>query len=231
LRVAAVIPSAGIGRRMGSDIHKPLLRIGDKPILFYTLRAFELSRFVDEVIVVAHLEDMLPITRDVVDRYSIHKVRQVVEGGPERQDSVYLGLKALSDPPDMVVIHDAVRPLVPVKLIDRSVELCRTREAVIAGVPVPFTVKRVRHDVVVETVDRSELWEIQTPQVFRYSLILEAHERARADGIRATDDAALVERLGTPVSVIPGSRWNLKITTPEDLKLAEFLLTEREGCG
>jgi len=223
LKVAAVIPAAGTGRRMKSETSKQFLRLGSKPILFYTLAKFERVSEVDQVILVVREEDMMLAAQEV-DRYGIRKVNKIVAGGAERQDSVYAGLRALEGRPDFVVVHDAVRPFASEELIRLSIQHALEFGAVVAAVPVTSTIKRVAAGEVVETVNREELWEVQTPQVFRYELILTAYEEAEREGFRATDDAALVERIGATVRVLVGERSNIKITTPEDLALAEFLL-------
>jgi 2-C-methyl-D-erythritol 4-phosphate cytidylyltransferase len=144
----------------------------------------------------------------------------VVAGGRTRQDSVWLALQAVPDDAQLVVVHDAVRPLITAKLVDAVVAAAATSGAAICALPVAETVKRVRGDLVESTLDRSELWAVQTPQAFRADLLREAHEKARRDGIVGTDDAMLVERLGHPVRVVPGLPENVKITTPEDLRRA-----------
>ena len=228
MSVVAVIPAAGSGRRMGAEVSKQFLRIGSKPILFYTLQRFERVDEVDEVILVVREQDLMVAAQEIVDRYGIQKVRKIVPGGAERQDSVFSGLKAIDGEPELVVIHDAVRPLVSEQLIRLSIQHAREHGAVITAVPVSSTIKRVAAGKVIETVNREELWEVQTPQVFRFELILTAYESAAAEGYRATDDAALVERLGMGVRVLAGEKSNIKITTPEDLALAEFLLQRRK---
>ncbi len=144
----------------------------------------------------------------------------VVAGGRTRQDSVWLGLQAVPDDAQIVVVHDAVRPLITRKLVDAVVAAAEASGAAICALPVAETVKRVRGDLVESTLDRSELWAVQTPQAFRTDLLREAHEKARRDGVVGTDDAMLVERLGHPVRVVRGLPENVKITTPEDLRRA-----------
>jgi len=224
VKVAAVIPAAGSGRRMGSETSKQFLRIGSRPILFYTLEKFERVPEVEQVILVVREEDLMYAAQEAVDRFGIRKVNKIVAGGAERQDSVFAGLRAIEGQPDLVVIHDAVRPFVSEELIRLSIQHAARYAAVVTAVPLIGTVKRVIAGEVVETVDREQLWEIQTPQVFRYELILTAYEEAEREEFRATDDAALVERIGASVRVLVGERSNIKITTPEDLALAEFLL-------
>ena len=162
---------------------------------------------------------------ETVRRFGLTKVSHILPGGEERQDSVYRGLQALRGKADWVIIHDGVRPFVPLELIQRVLSETRRWKAVVVALPANETVKEVSlENEVVRTVDRRRLWIIQTPQSFEYPLILRAHEEARREGFFGTDDASLVERLGIPVKILHGSRFNFKITTPEDLVLAEALL-------
>jgi len=195
--------------------------------LAHTLKAFEQCDQVDEVIVVVARKDLQVYSEEIIDRYSFAKVRQVVVGGAHRQESVYKGLRAVEPTTDFVVIHDGVRPFITPEQIAASIEACRAYGAVITAVPVKDTITMVRDGVVLHTPPRETLWAVQTPQTFALSLILNAHEKARSEGVQATDDAALVERLGHPVHILQGSYENIKITTPEDLALAEVLLSQR----
>jgi 2-C-methyl-D-erythritol 4-phosphate cytidylyltransferase len=162
----------------------------------------------------------------------LKKVSRILAGGPERQDSVYLGLKAVGGKADFVIIHDGARPFVSPELIERALSETRRYKAVVVGVPAGDTIKEVSAQrEVLRTLERSRLWAIQTPQSFEYGLIAEAHEKAREEGFYGTDDASLVERLRIPVRVIEGSRFNLKISTPEDLILGEAILRHLRQKG
>ena len=209
---------------------KQFLRIGAKPILFYTLHQFDLCPAVDEIILVVKAEDLAFAAQEIVDRYGIQKVKRIVAGGAERQDSVYAGLQAIANESEIVVIHDGVRPFISVALLELGIQQCREFGAVVTAVPVTSTIKRAEKGIVQTTLDRSELWEIQTPQIFRYDLIRSAYEESRKDGFVATDDAMMVERLGMSVQILPGERRNIKITTREDMAYAAFLL-EKEKCS
>jgi len=168
------------------------------------------------------------LAEDLVKRFGFTKVSRIIPGGAERQDSVYAGLKALGPKMDLVLIHDGARPFITPDLIDRIVAETRVLKAVVAAIPVRDTIKEIGEDGrVLKTLNRDRLWEIQTPQGFHYSVLLKAYEKAFEDRYYGTDDAALVERLGIEVKVVPGSRFNLKITTPEDLALGEALLKMR----
>lgn len=233
MSVSAIVAAAGQGRRMGGLGNKQLLLLGGKPVLARTLEVFESSRLIDEVVLLAP-EELVDTYRSVlVDKYGFQKVRRIVPGGLERQDSVYKGLEAVDPKADLVLVHDGARPLVTVDLIRRVVDAALIDGAAGVAVPVKDTVKRVGPDLtILETPPRDSLWLMQTPQVFSCRLLFKAYQEAVAAGFRATDDSMLVERLGVPVRVIPGSYENIKITTPGDLALAEAILAKREkGSG
>ena len=213
--VAVVIPAGGVGRRVGGRTPKQFLRLGGATILALTVRHFLRHPAVGDVVVAAP-SDHLDRTRRALAKKRV----QVVAGGAERQQSVWRGLQAVSDRAAIVVVHDGVRPFIGRALVDRVVAAAREHGAAICGLPIAETVKRVRDGLVEGTVDRRELWAVQTPQAFRASLLREAHEKASRDGFLGTDDAMLVERLGHPVAVVPGLPDNVKITTPEDLRRA-----------
>ena len=224
-----IIPAAGLGLRMGEKRPKQFLEINGTPILASTLRTFQDCEAVDKVIVVAPEEDVETCRRDIVERYRLDKVVAVIPGGERRQDSVYSGLEAAGREIALVVIHDGVRPLVERKLIEEVLLAAKACGAAVAGLPARETVKEADTRArVIRTLERSGIWLIQTPQAFSSTLIWEAHERARQEGWpEATDDAALVERIGAPVQIVHGSEKNIKVTTPFDLELARFLLEQR----
>lgn len=226
-RVAAIIAAAGRSARMGQGTPKVLLSLHQVPIIVRSILPFHHSPLVDEVVVVA-TEASIDRVRELVGRYGLGKVSGVVAGGLKRQQSVALGLQAVG-PCELVLVHDGARPLVTGDIIERVVAAAREHGAAVPAVPVRDTIKRVDGDRVLETLNRDELRAVQTPQGFRYEVLVAAHDRARAEGFYGTDDATLVERMGHPVAVVPGSPENLKITTPEDLAMAEALLQWREG--
>ncbi|HET6420743.1 MAG TPA: 2-C-methyl-D-erythritol 4-phosphate cytidylyltransferase [Geobacteraceae bacterium] len=228
MRVAALIPAAGMGKRMAAGINKQYLKLGGQPILAHTLTVFEKAAFVDDVYVIVP-EDEIPYCREnVIENHGFSKVRRLVAGGRERQQSVYNGLKAVAglEPDDIVIIHDGVRPFVPVETIRRSIEIARLYDGALVAVPVKDTVKITSEDFVVDTPGRENIWLAQTPQTFRYRIILDAHEKADTDGFLGTDDSSLVERMGKKVRIVIGDYRNIKITTPEDMLLAEAFLNE-----
>ncbi len=195
MKVSAIVLAAGLGSRMSGKTKKQFLRIGGKPILFYSLKTFELCRAVDEIILVVKEEDLAFAAQDIVDQYGISKVNKIIPGGAERQDSVLCGLTAVGKNPDIVVIHDGVRPFVTKQQIENGIQNCTKYDAVVCAVPVSSTIKQVKNGVVLKTINRKGLWEIQTPQIFNYKLILSAYQDASSNAFTATDDAMILERL------------------------------------
>ena len=228
MQVTVLIPAAGMGRRMGRAAAKQFLPLGDRPMLAHTLLAFQRASEVDEIIPILSKEDMENCLREVIELYHITKVKTLVVGGKERQDSVYNGLQKLEDTKGIVLVHDGVRPFVTQEMIAEIVDLASKGECVAVGVPLKDTVKEVGTDGVVKsTLDRSRLWAIQTPQAFPVKVLKRVYAEAYRHSFYGTDDATLVERAGEKVRVIMGSYDNIKITTPEDLILAEEILKRR----
>lgn len=221
-RVAAVIPAGGLGARFGGRTPKQFLRLRATPILAGTVSRFAAHPAVAAVVVAAP-GAFVARARRILARLARRVDLTVVEGGQTRQESVWLALRMVPDSAEVIVVHDGVRPMVTRGLIDAVVAAATEAGAAICGLPITETVKRVRGEFVEATLDRSELWTVQTPQAFRAALLREAHEKARRDGVVGTDDAMLVERLGHPVRVIRGLSENVKITTPEDLRRARAL--------
>lgn len=224
MRINAVIVAAGEGRRMGGAAPKPLLHLAGRPIILHTLVRFAAAS-VGKAIVVVPAAERTKFEKCIgaADLGGLEWL--LTNGGARRQDSVARGLDALDGDCEIVVVHDAVRPLVSPALIDRCVEAAGRDGAAVAGLPASDTIKVVSVDRRIEaTPPRDTLWSIQTPQAFRVGLLREAHRRAEIDRFEATDDAMLVERLGEEVVVVEGERSNIKITTPEDLAFAEALL-------
>lgn len=227
MRVNAVIVAAGAGKRMGGGAPKALLLLAGRPLVCRALARFAASSAQKAVVVVPETEqaEFDRVLRAAGDLGTLSWVLQA--GGARRQDSVRLGLERLDPDCEIVVVHDAARPLVSPALIDRCVDAAGREGAAAAGLPVKDTIKVVTPDRrVASTPPRDSLWAVQTPQAFRVALIREAHARGEKDGVEATDDAMLVERLGKTVALVEGDPVNLKITTPEDLLLAETLLRE-----
>jgi 2-C-methyl-D-erythritol 4-phosphate cytidylyltransferase len=227
-RVTALIPAAGMGKRMGKAVAKQFLPLGDKPMLAHTLLTFQRSPEIDEIIPILSEEDMETCLRDVIEAFHITKVRTLVVGGRERQDSVANGIRKLEKDAAVVLVHDGVRPFVTQEMIKACVEAVRKGDCVAVGVPIKDTIKETDdRGIVRRTLERSRLWAIQTPQAFPAKVLRKAYEEADRNKFTGTDDASLVERDGGEVRVIPGSYENIKITTPEDLIMAEEILKGR----
>jgi len=232
VKVAAVVPAAGCGNRMGSDIKKQFLALDGIPILGYALRVLEASQSVQAVVVAVGEGEEEYCRQAVVDKLGLRKITAIVSGGKERQDSVYSGLLALAADTDIVVIHDGVRPLLSVENLEQVIGDALKYGAATCAVPVKDTVKMAREGGFVgKTLPRNRLWLTQTPQAFQYQVILEAHRLAREQNFSATDDAALVERLGLAVKLVDGNYRNIKITTPEDLIVAAAMLEAAQAGG
>ena len=215
---------------MSGKTKKQFLRIGDKPILFYSLKTFQLCQAVDEIILVVNEEDLAFAAQNIVDQYGISKVNKIIPGGAERQDSVLCGLTAVEKNPDIVVIHDGVRPFVTKQQIENGIQDCSQYGAVVCAVPVSSTIKQIKNGVILKTINRKGLWEIQTPQIFNFKLILSAYQDAGSNSFIATDDAMIIERLGKKVHVLPSNRKNIKITTWDDLDFAGYLIEKGKWC-
>lgn len=232
-RTAAVVLAAGSGKRMGSSTKKQYMLLDGKPVVYYSLKAFQES-FVDEIILVVSAGDTEYCRKEIVERYGLHKVSCITEGGKERYHSVAAGLRNAQDC-DFVFIHDGARPMITQELLSRLLACVREHGACVAGMPVKDTIKIADENGSIEqTPDRRLVWMIQTPQVFEYSLIQNAYEQLLereqeflSKGISVTDDAMVVEGLtGHKVRLVEGSYKNMKITTPEDMKIAELFCRE-----
>jgi len=223
----ALIPAAGMGKRMGASINKQYLQLGGLPIVARTIAVFESSPFIDGIFLVIPADEIPYCREHVVAACGFKKIVTIVPGGRERQNSVMNGLHELekhASPDDVVLIHDGVRPLISQELLRESIAVARGCAGALVAVPVKDTIKTVRAGVVVDTPSREALWQAQTPQTFRFGIIHEAHRVAEHEGFMGTDDASLVERSGGEIRVIRGDYRNIKITTPEDLILAEAFL-------
>ncbi len=228
--VSAIIVAGGKGIRMNSSTRKQYLAVAGMPILARTLSVFDSCPFVDRIILAVPHDDLDYCRDNVVSLLDLQKRPDIVSGGATRRDSVYNGLLAVDDKDGTVVIHDGVRPFVETGQIEACVKEAGLHGSCILGIQAFDTVKQVKgSNEIVKTLDREGIWLAQTPQAFQYHIILEAHETARRMGYGGTDDSYLVEKLGEKVMIIPGSRTNIKITTPEDLEMADALLSV--NCG
>jgi 2-C-methyl-D-erythritol 4-phosphate cytidylyltransferase len=225
-KTVAIIPAAGAGVRMGIDRPKQYLELDGRPLLSVTLERFLVCPSVAAVILVAPPEDLDYCRKMVVEPLDINKSVQIVAGGKRRQDSVLKGIEASEGDFELVLIHDGVRPLVTISLIENVIFAARKGGAAIAALPSKETVKEIGEDLMVtKTYDRRFVRLVQTPQVFQYNDILYAHRKAVEEGWDdVTDDASLLEKIGIPIRVLEGGEDNIKVTTPYDLDLARYLL-------
>lgn len=242
-RVIAIIPAAGLGKRFGPDSNKPFLSLGGKPLILWSLQKLEAVTDIVEIIPVLQPKDR-ERGKNIFEEHGISKVKKIAPGGKERQDSVSNGLNLIQDKDCIVLIHDAARPFIEKDSIIHAIhELTNLPSAtvlheeksasdgydgVVLGVPLKDTIKEAADKIVHKTLKRDLLWSIQTPQLFRFSSISTAYAKASEDGYYATDDSALVERYGGKIKIVMGSYKNIKITTPEDLVIAEAFLKIQE---
>lgn len=228
--VSVIIAAAGMSNRMGSKINKQFIAIDNKPILAHTLEKFEKCKFIDEIIVVSKEEEVEYCRKEIVKKYGLKKVSSIVRGGRERQDSIYNGILALNEKTDIVLTHDGARPFVKIDSIEEGIKGVLEHGACVIGVPVKDTIKVLDpKNEVHHTPKRSLLWAAQTPQCFWIHLLKKGYELAAEEGIVGTDDSSLVEKTGHPIKMIMGSYDNIKITTPEDLIVADSILKDKDS--
>jgi len=228
LFTSVIVPAAGQGRRMNSSISKQYLTLHGKPILAYTLDAFEKCSLINEIILVVNKNEFEICEQQVLKPYHYTKVK-MVKGGNTRQQSVYAGLETVNPGADMVMVHDGARPLIQEAIIIKSINETIEHQATVVGVPAKNTIKVINASGFVEyTPNRDYLVEIQTPQTFEHQLLRSAHKKAVEEGVEGTDDAFLVERLSHPIKIVTGHYTNIKITTPEDLIIGESIIKQLE---
>lgn len=222
---AAIVPAAGSSSRMGGD-DKIMLSLQGVPVIIHTLRALEFNPYIQEIVVVTREDLIVPIA-NLCAEYAIRKVTKVIAGGATRAHSVRLGLMEVSERAELVAIHDGARPLLTQSVLEDAVRTAAKTGAAAPAIPVKDTIKRAADNVVIDTPDRSQLFAVQTPQVFQADLIRAALHSAIEESVFVTDDCSAVERLGMKVTLTAGSDENLKITTPTDMVIAEALLSRR----
>ena len=226
-----LIPAAGMGKRMLYDRNKLLITLLGQPLLAWTLIAAEQAASISWIGIIGQPEDRSDLDT-ILGNISLSKPVQFIQGGKTRQESVYNGLQGLPDSAERVLIHDGARCLATPDLFDRCAAAIATCPGLIAAISVKDTIKIVDSaGIIVDTPDRANLWAAQTPQGFEVKLLKACHEKGRALGWEVTDDAALFEKCSLPVTIVPGEETNLKITTPVDLAIAEFILSNRKGVG
>ena len=225
----AVIPAAGTGIRMGTKIKKQFLKLGEKEIIAFTIEKFEQCEEIDEI-VLATTKDTMELLWSIVKREGFQKVSTIVEGGKERQHSVYAGICAANKKAEIIVVHDGVRPFVEVEDIKKTIVMAQQKGACVLGVKAKDTIKICNtENEIVTTPQRNLVWYIQTPQTFQKDLLLRAFERAEKENFVGTDESMLIERDGNIVFVIEGHYENIKITTPDDIVIAEAFLKKEKG--
>ncbi len=229
MKTVAIIPAGGAGKRLGLEVAKQYLLLGSLPVLVHTIRVFQIMELVSAIVLVVPKEDVASVQKNIVEKYGLTKVMTVVAGGRERQDSVCNGLQAVPETCDVVIVHDGVRPFVTRDMITRVVAAAAQCGAASIGVPAKDTIKETTDEnIVTATLRRQNLWQTQTPQAFGYELLCRAYAEAQRDHFYGTDDASLVERMGVNVQMVAGSHENIKITTPEDLLIAEALMENKK---
>jgi 2-C-methyl-D-erythritol 4-phosphate cytidylyltransferase len=222
--IFGIIVAAGKSERMGPDVDKAFLSLGTRPVLAYSLLAFEQCPLIDGVILVVR-KDRMDSARGLAQIFGCDKVRKIVAGGASRQASVMTGLAALGDDVRVVAVHDGARPCVTSDLISETIKSAKRHGSGVAAVKITDTIKEVDRGMVVSrTVDRSKLWAVQTPQTFKVELLTRAYEHVGKKKLAITDEASAVETLGEEVHLVPAPLSNIKITTPEDLALAGMIL-------
>lgn len=220
----AIIVAAGKGKRMETNINKQFLDIKGKPVIYYSLNTFSNNKLIDEIVIVCAEDEIEYCKREIVEKYKIDKVFKIVAGGRERQDSVYKGLMAIEDC-EIVLIHDGARPFVTDKIIEEGIKHAKQYGACACGVIPKDTIKiRGTDGISIDTLNRNSLFSVQTPQCFKYNIILKCHEKLSKDNVSVTDDTAVANYYGNAVYLYEGSYNNIKITTPEDLYVAEGIL-------
>jgi len=229
MKAIVLIPAAGLGRRMGTAVYKQYLSLAGKPLLAHTLALFDRHPLIEHIYPILPADDIDYCQQQIISAYGLQKIRRLVAGGKERQDSVRNGLRALVEdgfdqPERIVLIHDGARPLFDPQQLAPLLEKIAAEGACIVAVPVKDTIKELDDGFILHTPERQRLWQAQTPQGFRYQLLASAFAQAAADNFRGTDDASLLENIEIPVAVLPGDYRNIKVTTPEDLVIAAALL-------
>ncbi|WP_058486316.1 2-C-methyl-D-erythritol 4-phosphate cytidylyltransferase [Defluviitalea phaphyphila] len=227
--ITVIIPAAGQGKRMGKGVNKQYLKINNKPIIVHTIEKFINSGLINDIIVVISKEEIEYFKKEIIQKYNLSKNLNIVEGGKERQESVYNGLKNISSKTDIVLIHDGARPFVSIEEIKKSIEGAKQYGSCVIAVKVKDTIKVSDEDGYIKnTPNRENLWSVQTPQAFKKHIIIKAYNKAEQDNFLGTDDAMLVERIGQKVKIIEGKYDNIKITTPHDLYIGEIIIKSRK---
>ncbi|MEM7009381.1 MAG: 2-C-methyl-D-erythritol 4-phosphate cytidylyltransferase [Thermodesulfobacteriota bacterium] len=229
IKASAIITAGGAGTRFASKgAPKQFAALLDKPILVYSTQSFQSSDHISEIVLVVPKGWEEHTQKEIVERYNLSKVSNIVAGGAQRQDSVQRGLKSITSNPDIVAVHDGVRPFVTTKLIEEVLSEASRFGGAIAAAPSIDTIKQSgTDDLISTTLPREKIWLAQTPQAFKYDILVKAYEKAAQDEYIGTDESILVERIGKQVALVSASKYNIKITTPNDIKLGEFILKSK----
>lgn len=228
--VSVIIAAAGMSNRMGSKINKQFIWIDGKPVLAHTIEKFEKCKYIDEIILVSKEEEIDYCRKEIVKKFKFKKVSNIIRGGQERQDSVYNGILALNEKTDIVLTHDGARPFVKIENIEDGIKGVLEFGACVVGVPVTDTIKVVgENNSIQNTPNRATLWAAQTPQCFLKETLIRGYDHAIKNRYFGTDDSSIVEQAGYEVKMIMGSYENIKITTPEDIIVAESLFKDKES--
>jgi 2-C-methyl-D-erythritol 4-phosphate cytidylyltransferase len=232
MRTLAIVLAGGAGKRMGSSTNKQFLLLDNKPIIVHTLQVFQDCRPIDGIYLVVNHKDLPMIQEEILEQYHFSKILKLVIGGRLRQDSVRNGLEAIDEAYDIVTIHDAARPFVSPSFVEKSIFLMEMFDAIIPAIPAKDTIKAIsKEGFVMKTLERDSLWHVQTPQTFKYELIMKAYREGMAKKLCGYDDSTFIEYLGKKVKVMEGSPYNIKITTPEDLIIAKGILSQLKGSA
>ncbi len=228
MKVVAIIVAAGKGERMGKLLPKQYLYLNDRPVMIHTLEVFEQASMVNEIILVVAPDKVGYCSFELLPAYRLNKVKSIIEGGKTRQESVFYGLNAVPDDTDIVIIHDGVRPLLSVGLIEKVIEAARRSGAAIPVILPKDTVKLIDEEGFIDTtISRDKIRLSQTPQAFKFDLIRRAYEEVYKKGIEVTDDSAILESYGHKIEAVEGEYTNIKITTPDDIIWATHYLSKR----
>ena len=228
----AIIVAAGKSRRMKKGINKLFLPLLNKPMIYYTIKNFNNCNFINEIVVVAQKNDIKKIN-EIKQKFNFNKIKKIVEGGKERQDSVYNGLMSIKNAKNdyVIVVHNGSNPLIKENEIAECINAAKKHGAAVAGFPLKDTIKKIKKDFVEKTIDRKDVYQMQTPQAIQYGLFVKAFENAKKKKLKFTDDVSLVEALGKKVKIVQCSYENIKITTQDDLRIAEGILMKRDSSG
>lgn len=233
-RIIAIVPAAGLGKRFDASRKKTFIELDGIPLLIHTLKRLQDEPLITEIVPVLRQEDIKKVFA-LAEEYSLNKIKHIAPGGRERQDSIYNALKLIEEAggdsyrESLILIHDGARPVIPEGTIEKLSDAIKGVDGAAPGIPAKDTLKKISEDgTIITTVDREDIRAIQTPQAFLFKVIKKAYDLAYGDHFYATDDAALVERMGGRVRIIEGSPFNIKITTPEDLEMVEYFLKKKQ---